>query len=654
MEDAKRALRNLGLLAGLVALGAAGWWSLRGGGAHGDEAAAPRAETASAAERPEAAMAAPAAGAGERIALAEVAPEEEQAPAAEPARTTWPASAVAKTEPSPAEIPIEGTIVVTDPEGGEHPYESGSMTIVVWHGHSGGHQAVVSGDYQPVDVVNGRWKATVAEDAELAFGGMALGGLWAGSEHDDNLPIPTSRFLAVRARWPPASTLRVRSAETHQDLTGIEIVLGGGSGSGMQHPGSYGATDVLAANASSPIDLGRVMAGRDHGRTLFVRAPGFAWGEIEVDLASGGERLIDLVPGGALRVAVSGRVPDEARLRVRRDGTPLEAELEGTREVELGSLLPGSCTVSVEVGEWFQDPVVLGSASAEILAGGLTRVTIEVAAPAKVATAHLKCTLVVDPAWGEVAPAVTVESIGTPPDGRRISRHFSSEKLKPVPGAVNTWTFYVGRVPQGSYEFEIDEPFWLLSRAVDAATDGVRLEVPGPAVAEIRAVDKDGVELAEVTALHWNPVRSGGGFSRAATRDPASGRFEIRAPSGSIEISVTGIELRGSHVYDLQPGRQAFDFVVSRNVGFTLALRDGETKLPLSWGSLDEPREVGGDGTIVCLGMDARGMLVAVTRPGRYRFTVPAVPGYEPIPEQEVLVPEQGFAEHVVQLVRSP
>ena len=44
---------------------------------------------------------------------------------------------------------------------------------------------------------------------------------------------------------------------------------------------------------------------------------------------------------------------------------------------------------------------------------------------------------------------------------------------------------------------------------------------------------------------------------------------------------------------------------------------------------------------------------VRVSHPGRYRFSLPDLDGFQPLPEQEVVVPEGEFVEHVVDLVRA-
>ncbi len=644
----------------LVGLGwVAVWWSERApdGDAPPELGPPPAAETGEQ-PRPQAVIVAPPAGVTERAAVAPAEDEAEPAPGAEspaPEAAGAPHAAAARqAEPATDEIAIEGTIVVTDPEGVEHPYESGSMSLIVWQGDRGQRERV--------EVSRGRWSAEVPAGATLSFDDVALGDRSTLVDEEGHVPIPASRRIAVQARWPPASLLRVRSAATRQDLAGIELALGRqyGFAPTSQHP------EVVATDAASPIDVGRALAGRDAGRRvwLLARAEGFAWGRIEIDLAAGGEEILDLVPGGALHVSLTGEDPPGATLRLRRDGESspsLELAVFKVREHELMSLMPGSYSISVELGEWFQDPVVLGSSVAEVVAGGVTPVSIEVVSRPKGPTARLRGTLVVDPGWGAVEPALSIESIGTPPDGHRIRQRLQHGELSP--GASGTWTFDVGSVPHGEYEFEVEHPSFVVARRVDAETGHVRIEVPAPAIAAVRVIDAEGLEVEGLDHLMWSPVRpdAAGGFSsKTVARDPGSGRFEIHAPAGRISVSLMQLELEGEATFDLHPGRQDLDFLVRRSMGFSVVLREGEKTLfsGIGWMLMDALQIVSGAGEMTGLfskqGGGDEGVWVRVSAPGIYRFALRPIDGYEPIPEQEVLVPERGYVEHVVPLVRSP
>ena len=53
-------------------------------------------------------------------------------------------------------------------------------------------------------------------------------------------------------------------------------------------------------------------------KTCFVFSPGYAWGRIQLDLSRGGERVIELGPGGGLDVFLLGdRSQADAVLRLR-------------------------------------------------------------------------------------------------------------------------------------------------------------------------------------------------------------------------------------------------------------------------------------------------------------------------------------------------
>jgi len=290
------------------------------------------------------------------------------------------------------------------------------------------------------------------------------------------------------------------------------------------------------------------------------------------------------------------------------------------------------------------------------MADNVAQVTIQIATLQEPQTVTLRGLLTIHPDWGAIAPSVTMESISTPANGRHFRRHLSTRQLQPVKGRINTWTFSAASVPHGTYEFEIDPPFFLLSDEVDAATTELRLSVPAPAIVAVRTIDEDGVEIADVTSLDWNPQLPRGvlaGALKSVRRDPATGRFEIRAPSGGIFVSVGDTEFLGGMAFDLGPGRHEVDLVVRQCVGFVLILRDKEAVLPWqdSWDV--SAQEVGGEGKSYGWSAHEHGRRIAVSKPGLYQFSVPLVDGFLSPPEQQVLVPERGFVEHVVELVRS-
>jgi len=634
----------------VLLLGGVAWMALGGAGRESEAEAGSAAGPSSKASRADVELvdAAPARG--------DVTSEPERVAApVDAAETEPPADEPTPSPAAPDEVLVEGDVVVVDPAGVEHPHESGRITLVLWKGTSGRHR--------DVDVEGGVWSTLVPPDVRIGFDDVLLG------ERRAVVDAPTERVdpnlgerVRVVARWPKVSTLRVRSAETGADLAQVAIARAGDwLSDDMAHPGAS-AGKPIGSGLTSPIDLAALLPEESGTEPLYAHAPGFAWGRIEIDFDAGGQRILDLGPGGGLRVAVAGEAPKDAMLRLHAvgDGTRPWLEHPFARELELTGIAPGAYRITCELGEWFRKTVELGSADGEVVAGGLTLVSLAVAPPPTVEKTRVHGTLVVHPDWGDVSPTLVLETIGTPPDGRRVREYLPSGKLARTAGVPNTWTFDFGEQPTGRYELGIDPPVHVVARDVTLATGGLRIEVPAPGIAAVRVIDENGVELDEVQRLHWRPKWPQGvtgGSLESVERDPATGRFEIRAPLGAILVDATGIEFQGHEEFEVRYGRREVDLALTRRPRFVLIVRAEGVDLPWddAWDGMeirgaDDESHVNGWST------DSRGRCFAVTRPGVYRFTPPRVDGYLPAGEQVVVVPADTTEPlvQVVDLVRAP
>lgn len=243
-------------------------------------------------------------------------------------------------------VRVQGTIVVVDSEGAEHREEDGELTLMVLKGDSG--------TGEDVTVQKGRFSTDLPAGYELAVSRAVLG---SRDAHVPREPIPVSETVEFRATWSRSTILRVVDAELGHDLTGITVVAASDwRTDGCAHPGTYSPEAKRVDGGLSPVEL-TIDAERTGfmrwEESLWVHSPGYAWGRIKIDHASGGQRRVELHRGGTLEVRVEGRLPrtskppkrryglvgddaDEPRLRVRR--SPEKPDLEAKIQEALARL----------------------------------------------------------------------------------------------------------------------------------------------------------------------------------------------------------------------------------------------------------------------------------------------------------------------------
>lgn len=570
-----------------------------------------------------------------------------------------------KTETESSDrIKLTGTIVVTDAHGKEHPEESGSFYFVFWEGNSGSHQEV--------EVVEGHWSATVPKDLQLSVDAILLGGssavLTAPVVRYSRIPVPEGGFIALRAQWKMPSILRVKGVDTGMDLDGIELVSGVDlSSAGGTHPGSYTKENVVLSSACSPIDLTRTIPREDrwYSDNYFARSPGYAWGSIEIDHDLGGERILTLERGGGLEVELSGYDPESrAALRLRHEGAGfqrpiLSMNLGNEDRVPIHSLAVGRCRVSVEIGDSWRDRVVLGEGTVEIIPAGWSQITLTLESAPKADMAPLKGILVVPQAWGFDHFHLAIELLDTPLEGNPDKQTFSRDDLEPLADWEDAFSWDAGLVQAGRYELNVDPPEYSISIKVppEGLTD-VRIEVPPPEEVIVRIIDASTGENAAIDRLNWHPKRpewvSGGGVN-SVEKDPQTGCFVFQAPRGEIWVSAWKEAYSSLHAtLTIRPGENIHTLEVKPACGILLTLKDGGTTIPWNSDWDVTAMEVGGEGTTVAWSYQPPNLFLKLSNPGLYRFTVPQIDGYLPLPEQEVLVAPGEKTVHLIRLKRKP
>lgn len=578
--------------------------------------------------------------------------------ASEPFAPERAASAPAAAEAAgQTTVRLRGTVVVRDPLGVLHAAESGSFALVVW----GAELAV----HHEVEVRDGAFATDVPADAELGVASLVLGGRRAiyegrgGPAAEQRFPLPASGVLEILARWPPRMLLHVRAEEDGRELGGVEVVAGGDwHASGLAHPGRPDEGQVLARDARSPVDLSGV---EDADGVVYARSPGYAWGRATLDLEQGGERFLALEAGGGLEVELLGERPDDsARLRLRAgDADVPTAEVEVHAElIALESLPARRYRVSVELGEfWAEGPLVLAAGEADVRAGEVQRLTLELAPAPSAELAPLAGTLVIPAAWELEDFTLEAELLDTPLRASLELHNTRSSSLERL--TTDTWAFAFPTVQPGRYKLLVPELCFSIAVVVPpGGLTEVVFAAPPPTHVAVRAVEAGSGRDAEILTLHWYAVRpegvSGGGLE-SVQRDPESGLFEFTAPQTAIVLHCWQQRYRFvNETVELHDGRNEITLEFSPSCGLVLSILDGESRLPWDSAWMLEPLAAEGPGAATGWTQDGKTLRIMLSEPGLYRFEMPVVPGYEPLPPQEVWVGEGEFVEHPMQLVRLP
>jgi hypothetical protein len=447
--------------------------------------------------------------------------------------------------------------------------------------------------------------------------------------HDGPLDFVVRRAVSVR--------LRVIASDTRADLADVEVVRGATfEYEDLEHPGGRAKTSIVSG-ARSPLDLPPLVERDGH---CWVRSPGYAWQHVELDLARGMERLVELVPEGAIELSISGAaLPPGAVLRGWRGGDggapALDLEVVDGERRRIDALTPGDWRFKLQKGRWFQEPVDLAESAVVVESGRTASVALvvrqSVEAPPRVAVSGV---LRIDPAWrGLEQLRLHFTSEG---DVRRWSD--TRKSVKPVRnGSYYTWS--AGELHAGRYMVRVAPSGFrtLLDVRVGAAGEHV-IEVPPPGDVEVHVVDDaTGEPLADGSVL-WHtkapPGVSGHTLDNVSFDPELGARFQAPAGELNLQASAEGYTHADERV-EVQPGPNRFTLRIERASGVRVELYDGAVSVPH-----------GGHRafTIEAVDHDGRRSRFSdtwsyVSKPGVYRVTFRDVPGYRPLPPQVVTIP---------------
>ncbi len=558
----------------------------------------------------------------------------------------------------PRTVRVRGRAIAVLPSGEERREEDGRVVIVL------------SRDNEPVGerelaVRAGRFELEARAGDFLFVQELELGGRVLLVEPDQG-PVHDGlreRELEVRGHVVRAATLHVVDAQTRAHLDGVDVFAAGPYYHDQRaiHPGAPPAGPPLVAGARSPLDLPAPprLLGRP-AQSFWVRAPDHAYALAVIDHEHGGEHTVALERAGALDVELAGYDPAlRAVLRLERDGEDpglwdypdVERAAEGER-VSFDALPPGWYRARLELG-WMEAAIVLGETRTEVAAGRRTAALIGVSADAPARDVPFEGVVVVPPSWGEpplelrfVARGATKSWTGTSVAQPAV-RHA-------VGGAGRERPFALELPFAGAWEVVVAPPDWRASFDVGAAgLRSARIELPEAALVELRPVDADTNELADVDVLHWNGPRlegTEGWVSRTLVAQ--DGVFRWVAPAGELEIALRGERWELVHPYAplvVLPGQNELELDVRRRTGARFVFVDGVTVVPWSWDWRLGARHVESGAHDIARSIDH----LWFGEPGRYALSSRGpIEGYAPIDGFELDVRRGEVVRVVVPLLR--
>ena len=478
----------------------------------------------------------------------------------------------------------------------------------------------------------------------------------------------------VAARFARETVLTVVAADTGLELAGIDLVeLSNGSESCI--PGALDQAQWLARDARSPITLPLPAEVDEEGEPLFLesgarilhaRAPGYAWGCLNAPESLGGEFRLALVPGGSLEIRVVGLDASvaEAVLRLRRAGSEdeapvYEAPLEERTTVVLDGLEAGAWVATLELGHRYRWPRVLARGEIEVPAGAHAVLELRIEPVEEPRLVAMSGRVIASRAWGFTDLDVTAELLDEPPRGsaqRWLRATVDAPRDAHEDPAVWEWTLEGAQPGKWSVELPKLGVGLPVDLTLQASTD-VELVVPDPVELSVELRER-GTDLpvpdghpAWIPARPWTDV--GGALKEAEM--VGLGRFTARVPAGPIELWCFSDRHRFvREELALAPPRVERVVRLDPACGFLLRVRHGTTLLPwpLAFGYPCEATRVDGEGEAWLTDQDENELEARFTAsaPGRYRLALPLIPGYAPIPPQEIVVPSEGFVRYDVEL----
>jgi hypothetical protein len=380
---------------------------------------------------------------------------------------------------------------------------------------------------------------------------------------------------------------------------------------------------------------------------VWVRASGYAWKRVELDLFAGGRREVALERCGDLELEIVGLDPNAGAL-LRLYGGPAggSASPALTRDPRaanpwlLENLPVGTYLASVELGFDKAHAEVWGEVGVEILPGVRVRETLvvderelgEIAAP-------VSGTLFLPRAYRASQPVLLIAPLegGNPARAQQVRVPLAM--MRELDPEMFAWS--AGDLIPGRYLLEL-APLAVL-QILEVRPGGehdvhIAVETPGELV--IVPFDaQTGERIAEAMATwirtppegltNWTPARV---LAEARTR-----QIEISAPCSEVSLNVSAPGYAPSLVTArIESGRKGISVPLEKSIEVDVELFDGTTRVPYGASFQVDASQVGGEGRVTSWKIVDGACRVALSNEGVYRFSLRVPAEFSAAQPQEI------------------
>lgn len=477
----------------------------------------------------------------------------------------------------------------------------------------------------------------------------------------------------------PDCTLRVVDARTGGLLDDVNV-LPRHAGPEQGHPGPHFDGSYVVRGGASPVRLPRTRGLRPY----WVTARGYGWSYILVDHETGGERVVEVEPGGRLVVEVQGDIDAytsqslRAEIRVYYHATESLAASSGLGPRQgFKGVAVGTYDVKVELGSADGSPIVLGETQVDVTANatctariGLVhhgipprkaRVRGEIVVPSRYRALDLRPSQRIQPTERSALRKGDALRI-LPPHGPALRYR---DVLDMEHGAMD------GRFDEedGSevfrWEAELSAGRYLF--VVEPVQHGVLLDVPESPDADIRIALPElfPVTLRAIDAETGRPIDGAGiRWSRQFTEGVADGWVELDLESGAEGATVYLTEGRflfaaigpnyGERSMDAYAGSGTNEFTLELSpcILREIILMHRETVVPWAQGMACSFRSFGSEDSQPCENSGEGKMRAGFGQPGLYEILFGEIEGFRDLAPVVVEVSEGDQSPVLVQLER--
>jgi hypothetical protein len=567
---------------------------------------------------------------------------------------------------------LTGVIHLTDRDGFEVVEPDGVLRILISN---------ASGSTEmDLPIHHGEWKA----DLDLVPGhtSFQLIHLEVGSERRAVITplgrsgIPDSLHLDVYAGTPRPLTLHVVDEQDGRELDHVAVCYEYQPSFGIQWDPEGVATGsyVVDGSLQSPIDLAPLLPLIDLDLydqgivTIRVTARCYTWDTIRFDTKVGGDGTVRLKRAGSLEVAIVADGQRERGLLTVDGFDGLDSHHQKEIRLQSQTLLlhgvaPGLHDVNVSIDGPSREGHLIGTAQAHILEGSTSQVTVLLASPRTEGATSVRGLLRAPVGWNLDRPFLSLRLRDDLQAGFQKD-HFARQPVREGEGPVDgynlfSWSFE-GLQP-GRYRLTNLYPqVSLMLDIPPSGLEGVDLVLPPPAVLRLTIVEDgpDGADrIVNPEDLEWDWATEGSSaFDPGFNFDSITREYVATVPAVPIIVEVADPLYISQRVpLDLSPGirRETIRMERSQVLRVTLRNADGPVMIPTNLEMIPKPAP-GTDGDI--RGWAARDYYLEfpMTSPGHYLLGVPKLPGYLPVPVQQIYVAPLKETTHTILLEREP